>query len=914
MSMLKVETRESAHLKSRVKDMSVVPNLVSFTALLAAITPVAKLPQNEVDGTYDPILIRDTESLIANFGDPRIDPEKYIDLYSIMQLVGDGTSCYVCKVNSGDSGVYELDFDNSDELPINTESNEEASSAIQFTKQTTEDTDADKCVYTSSVDYFEDYFDIFRLSVVVDSSSTESTTESTTEPTSVPVDNGKYSTVWDYNDSNNLYTLKLEFNINSLPDVLKDSSNPVSSFSANVIKSGDKAKRIMAYSSTNDDITVKCSISQAKPYSLKAFYLNVDLENSNGDKIVSPGAKVKLTNELTNQGIVNNLNSVLGTYVRFELVDKDYSGACAVNDDRDHSIAKALLDANAKHSKEIPSTQAEDTKAGTTLKINGTSEVVNYSGEKGNGLTLGISKNSTGDNYSVTLEDTKQTRYVGVIASSLVDDNNEITATKLGSVTVSDYELAPDAPNDYTAPGYFMSGLFDVIVSSDEEQQNPTVVIPENATSFTLSQLFNISGNLDVSSLVDDEGSIIKFVLSGGKDAEPDETSPRENLSDNDNPKNLDCVSVYSSPNFKVVLQDYINAILKYKDKIYTGCVIADMTAPMHSYKDGKDGKYDENVDEDKDAYNDKSKPASDKNRNFGAPSYEERRSLHYYLKEVAFERKDTTAVLSTPLCKSLSDTTLFDIDEACNWVSSTGDYTDLWDYGSAPTENYLEQSFYLEMYYSWLNVLCTKKVGSKVSSVRVKTAPSCIVINNILRSFRDRGVHYPVAGDQYGTLPSYCSVIVNPALKANRDQLVQYRINPIWDTGTRGVQIYGNETLNAGYTDLNAAHIARTLIYIRSTIDEYTETLKFMINSMILWDTWKNYVSTKILEPLKTASALSSYRVSMGTDTTSPEEIANRKVNGLIELTFYQAAEIFDLTFVVYSSATTVDEANPLT
>ena len=69
MSMLRVESRESAHLKSRVRDMSVVPNVVSFTALLAAITPIAKLQRN-ADNTYDPILIRDTDSLIANFGDP----------------------------------------------------------------------------------------------------------------------------------------------------------------------------------------------------------------------------------------------------------------------------------------------------------------------------------------------------------------------------------------------------------------------------------------------------------------------------------------------------------------------------------------------------------------------------------------------------------------------------------------------------------------------------------------------------------------------------------------------------------------------------------------------------------------------------------------------------------------------------
>ena len=107
--MIRNDTRESAHLKSRVKDLSVVPNVVSFTGLFAAITPIAKLKRNE-DDLYDPILIRDTDSLIANFGDPRIDPEKYIDLYSIMQVVGNGTSCYVAKVPSGTAGVYHFNF------------------------------------------------------------------------------------------------------------------------------------------------------------------------------------------------------------------------------------------------------------------------------------------------------------------------------------------------------------------------------------------------------------------------------------------------------------------------------------------------------------------------------------------------------------------------------------------------------------------------------------------------------------------------------------------------------------------------------------------------------------------------------------------------------------------------------------
>ena len=107
--MLKVENRESAHLRSRVKDLSVVPNVASFNGLFAAITPIAKASKN-AEGLYDPILVRDNETLIANFGDPRTDPEKYIDLYSIMQLVGNGGTCYVSKVNSGNAGVYQFPF------------------------------------------------------------------------------------------------------------------------------------------------------------------------------------------------------------------------------------------------------------------------------------------------------------------------------------------------------------------------------------------------------------------------------------------------------------------------------------------------------------------------------------------------------------------------------------------------------------------------------------------------------------------------------------------------------------------------------------------------------------------------------------------------------------------------------------
>ena len=320
-------------------------------------------------------------------------------------------------------------------------------------------------------------------------------------------------------------------------------------------------------------------------------------------------------------------------------------------------------------------------------------------------------------------------------------------------------------------------------------------------------------------------------------------------------------------PSFGVDLENYIKALDQYKDKRYSGCILADMTSKVGDDKSLK------------------------------PMSADDLRTLHYYLKGIAAERKDCTVLLSTP-------EKINTISKACDFALSQAADSTKWEYGETPTTDYTLQSFYLEMYYPWLKIKCTKLGSATPVSVNETIAPTAIVLDNILKSYRERGVHYPVAGDQYGQLSDTFSVINNPKTKFDRDQLVRARINPIWDTGKRGIQIYGNETLNAGYTDLNAAHIARTLVYIRNKIDEYTETLKFNINSVILWNRWKSYVSDYILEPLKSENALSDYEVMMGEDTTTREEIANRILKGKIKLIFYQSAEIFDLDYIVYSSS----------
>ena len=788
--MLKVENRESAHVKSRVYDRSVVPNIIDFVGLFAAITPISKVEKN-ADECYDPILVRDTDTLIANFGDPRIDPEKYIDLYSIMQAVGNGASCYVAKVPSGSTGVYSFNF-----IPALQEGIEltevhngnKASAEINIADDkklvcTAKSNGADGNNISVTIAAADDAF-----TVTVSKSGDDPTTETFSNKTTAADLASVESTLVDFScdvpgtslaaaaatalaggvddtDVGLIYagTSSMPANVEEVTVTLSDSTvavydrealksikceqsgtnytltvtfkdNPNAS-SVEVTKI-QLAPTLVAYSSMTETVTFDCSLTQAKPYSLKAFYLNIAVKKE-GNTLCS--AKVKLDPTTTNKDIVNVLNSNLGTYVRFELGEgfEDTAQAAEVNDLREKSIAAALLNTYAPH-------------------------------------------------------------------------------------------------------------------TADPEAEN----------------------------------------------AEIDIRQPRQDLFIKPKTDLVDSCTTTQAPTFTVGVEDYIKAYNQFKDRRYVGCLMADLTAPLtHTARSATETKV-----------------------SFGAPTPEERRSLHFYLKEAACERKNTTVVLSTPLrdndngdessINRYDGTTLLTMDEVCDWVSSNGKYKEYWNYGETNTTNYAEQSFYLEMYDSWLKQQCTHVVDGVAKSEPVEVAPANLVINNILTSFRERGTQYPVAGDQYGTLPDTCTVIKNPKTKLERDQLVQYRVNPIWDTGTRGIQIYGNETLNAGYTDLNAAHIARTLVYLRSLIDEYTEKLKFSINSMILWDTWKNYVSQYILEPLKSANALSEYSVEMGTDTTSAAEIANRTINGVISLIFYQSAEIFNLSYVVYSSATTLEEA----
>lgn len=238
---------------------------------------------------------------------------------------------------------------------------------------------------------------------------------------------------------------------------------------------------------------------------------------------------------------------------------------------------------------------------------------------------------------------------------------------------------------------------------------------------------------------------------------------------------------------------------------------------------------------------------------------------------DIAWNRKDTTCVWDVP--KGYSKKTAIAFRE------------------EAPTPD----KWWTELYYNWCNDVFNLNV--------VELPPSFYVTKNSLASYKVNGTWFPVAGKERGTIDA-ASVINQVPAKLDRDDFITHNINPIYDTGNQGIQIYGNDTLNGQYTDLSAAHIARTLTYIRSRIDTYTETLKFELNDVMLWRTWTDYVTSKILEPIKSARGLQWYRATMGSQTTTVEELANRIVRGVIECQFVQSAEIFKLDYVVYSSA----------
>ena len=987
--MKPTEGREAAYVVSHVKDNSRITNTLDYAGLFACVTPWGPKAKEDSDAlVYAPVLIQDTDTLDRVFGDPRIDPEKYRDLYAVREIVKAGFSVYVAKVPSGDPASFALLLgDASDHSTVTEEMRTDEHGVIDIPgicdipeltggrgipalgfgmPFKAEDTAA-KCELdkTNVVEMKEK--GVFGNSLFV-KLSLETITEEGVEV-------GKIYTVHIGKGSGD--------QVKEIDYLASSGDSVANAFAGNAVVFGtfDKSEKDLLKEfnewrpmvdgsgiyhgawriSTTSDLRTVYGVEKDTPLDeIVRFWLDTanagdfvlipfNATDPDTDPSANPDADLaRLIPTLTSYGasegsviavdttdvdwfstdikkvVDDNKYEVLmhgsdaiatsvpeGTYGTYpssvKIVSTEtkfgmniavamaiYSTANALTKEErsEDMLGRFIPDMvpcklgggdvpftdshfeEAKRCKKITfkALESGDTRlciANSPVPCTCLVEGVDYTvstevkeGKTHTRITIPMKLDAEGKpipyegGFPVIVKHTNATEPYAEVVSSITD--KLYLKTNL-------VQLKPKALKLY-AMDVKLYESYDEVAPDKGIIKEARFSLPENLTNGSfISSLNSVLGSYLTFTLMEpykEEGfdivkSLRALVVEGKNCSQPVELS---------------------EGHFNVSVKDYQTALNEFIDPRYSGCFISELSA-MVTNKDGKIDHLSEDANE------------------------SERRALHYLIKMIAADRKDLTCVFTTPHGLSL--------DEACNWVNSLGEYSDLWEYGSTGAVSYADQSFYCEMYWDWINVTCQKlNNGVPSKTVVVPMSPAYQVIMKGLASYRVRGTFYPVAGEQGGVLGDEVRVIRNPSQKFERDKLINYHINPIYDLGVQGIQIYGNETLNPVYSDLSAAHIARTLIYIRSRVDRYTNTQVFSLNDLSLWQRWKQYVSSMILAPLASLGGLAAYNVKMGFDTTKAELIAQRKINGVIELQFVPDAEIYTVEFVVNSSANTVESS----
>ena len=983
--MKPTEGREAAYVVSHVKDNSRITNILDYAGLFACVTPWGPKAKEDSDTlVYAPVLIQDTDTLDRVFGDPRIDPEKYRDLYAVREIVKAGFSVYIAKVPSGDPASFALLLgDASDHSTVTEEMRTDEHGVIDIPGicdipeltggsgipalgfgMPFDDKDAAAKYTLDPKDPNNNFVEMREKGVFGNSLFVKLSRETITED---DVEVGKIYTVHIGKGSGD-QVKEIDY-LASSGDSIKNA------FEGNAVVSGtfDKSEEdlLTAFNewkhmedglgvyhgawkiSTISDLHTVYGVEPNTPlYEIVMFWLDTAKA---GDFILIPfDDKVpdkdlarlipKLTSYGASEGSVIAVDTAdvdwFSTDIKEVVEDNKYKVLMKGSDTiatrvpdgtygtypssvkivstetrfgMNIAVAMAIYStANALTKEErsadmlgrfipdmVPCTSTGGDVPFTESSFKGAKEKgkITFEALESGDTRLCIANSPVpctclveGGDYTVSTEVKEGKTYTRITVPVKLDSEGKPIPYEGGFPVIVKHTNATDpyaeAVSSITDKLYLKTDLVQLKPKSlelyamdvklydsyDEAAPDKGIIkearfsLPENLTNGSfISSLNSVLGSYLTFTLMEpykEEGfdivkSLRDLVIAGKNCSQPVELS---------------------EGHFNVSVKDYQTALNEFIDPRYSGCFISELSA-MVTNKDGKIDHLSETPDE------------------------SERRALHYLIKMIAADRKDLTCVFTTPWGRSL--------DEACNWVNSLGQYSDLWEYGSSGATSYADQSFYCEMYWDWINITCQKlNNGVPSKTVVVPMSPAYQVIMKGLASYRVRGTFYPVAGEQGGVLGDEVRVIRNPSQKFERDKLINYHINPIYDLGVQGIQIYGNETLHPVYSDLSAAHIARTLIYIRSRVDRYTNTQVFSLNDLSLWQRWKQYVSSMILAPLASLGGLAAYNVKMGFDTTKAELIAQRKINGVIELQFVPDAEIYTVEFVVNSSANTVESS----
>jgi len=979
-------TREAAYVQTYIKDNSLIKNAPDFAGLFACVTPWGPKPKSDSEElVYEPVFIQDTDTLDRVFGDPRIDPEKYRDLYAVREIVRTGFSVYISKVPSGDpaeficllnddskkdtftdimrtdeDGVLLIDgytklsdITNGNGIPVlgfetafgtlDKVAKKELDStntifmrrmgafgnniAVKVSRESTmQDGVETGSIYTVHVGEkgSDGYKEIENLSssgdtvansfdsnTVVYGSFDKSDEELLTELsdwTALEGGVGNYHGIWKIGDLaklRNIYGIDdsspvyeiITYWFNSagcgefifVPFPSSEPEFDLADAFGKLSAMGASQKSIIAIDTTDTDWYSQEDVKSAIEDNDYVVILSRVSTGSDTSGALAPvgmfatyPSSVKMASTNTKFGMnvalacaINQKRNPVDASVKTDdMLGRFLPGVvpCTLLGGEVLYDATEYEDAKTNNLITFASTGSGETRlyvanspVSCTYMVDGIDykvETVMVDSEIKTKVTFQKQKNSEGveipftDGLEVSVKHTAATKPYADVISSITDELYLMTKLiQLKPKSLGLYAMDVRLYSHYDESNPDQNVIVSTRVSLAEGLSNGAFMESLNSVlgsylSFTLMEPYEANGTDVVETL----RSVVK---SGHTCGEP---------------------IILSQGKMAFGVGDYQRAFEEFKNPAYNGCFISELSA-MVTDEDGNLVHLPEKIEEEE------------------SP----RRVLHYYLKQIAADRKDLTCIFTTPYGMSL--------DDACNWVNSLGEFSDLWEYGMSEPVTYGDQSFYCEMYWDWVRVTCQKLNNGVLSNtVRVDMSPCYLVIMRGLASYRTRGTFYPVAGEQGGKLPDGVSVIRNPSTKTERNKLINHRINPIFDLGVLGVQIYGNETLNYKYTDLSAAHIARTLVYIHQQVDRYTNTLTFSLNDRSLWQKWKQYVSSSILEPIYALGGLAQYSVAMGFDTTSPELIAQRKINGVIHLQFVPDAEIFTVDFIVDSSANTVE------
>lgn len=980
--MKPTEGREAAYVVSSVKDNSKITNTMDFAGLFACVTPWGPKPREGSDTIeFDPVLIRDTDTLDATFGDPRIDPEKYRDLYAVREIVRAGYSVYISKVPSGDPASFMLSIADASNTATD-----------KYTYRTDEngELEIDGITDIASVEGaggipaigFPTEFQVSDLASVysIDANNHVDMRHAGAFGDLIAVRLTRESVLTDGVETGNLYTVHVGKStggkVEEIESLASTGDTVANAFDSNAVLSG-------TFDMTDNDVLA--ALSEWKQLSGGAGNYHGAWKISTLKEL---SALYGVANDAPIYEIVTfwieTMKSGEFIYIPFDAVSPDANLLDAIQKLSAHGAGKGSIiaidtdDADWYSAPEIISTVQDN---GFVLLLRG-KDVPTANAPEGMYATypssakIAVSGTQMGFNVAVAMlvnssvyplleserDEDMLGRYIpGMLpcASSGTDipfDNDKFaTAKEQGLVTFKNAKsggtrtVVSNAPVtckflvggvDYTTEVAVVDGAAVTRITIPKQTDLEGNPVPyEDGVELNISRSAVTHPYAEVTSSITDRlylrtnllqlkpKSLGLYAMDIALYSEYDELNPNKNiivktrislaegltnavfiaamnsvlgsylsfvLMEPYEEEGKDIVETLrgivksghdcgqpvelSQGLFHVTVDGYRQALEEYISQQYTGNFITELSA-MITDNDGNVKHLNETTDE------------------------SDRRALHYIIKSIAADRKDLTCIFTTPYDLSL--------DDACDWTNSLGAYSDLWEYGSASATAYEDQSFYCEMYWGWLNVNCVKlNNGVPSKNVKVAMSPAYQVIMKGLASYRSRGTFYPVAGEQGGLLDDSVSVIRNPSSKADRDKLINYHINPIFDLGRMGIQIYGNETLNPYFSDLSAAHIARTLIYIRAQVDLFTNTLKFSLNDLSLWQKWKQYVSSRILEPIASLGGLASYSAAMGYDTTKAELIAQRKINGVLELQFVPDAEIFTVDFVVNSSANTTESS----